>query len=43
VGGLISSYQNFITTFNFVTREQSISFADFQAELLNFNHMLDVH
>jgi DNA-directed RNA polymerase specialized sigma subunit len=24
VGGLISSYQNFITTFNFVTREQSI-------------------
>jgi transposase InsO family protein len=43
VGGLNSSYQNFITTFNFVTREQSISFADFQAELLNFDHMLDIH
>ena len=43
VGDLNSSYQNFITTFSFVTREQSISFADFQAKLLNFDHMLDIH
>jgi hypothetical protein len=29
VGGLNSSYQSFITTFNFVTRENPISFEDF--------------
>jgi hypothetical protein len=43
VGGLNSSYQSFIITFNFVTRENPISFEDFQTELLNFDHMLDAH
>jgi hypothetical protein len=43
VGGLNSSYHGFIMTFNFVTCDKSISFTDFQDELLHVDHMLDVH
>ncbi|KAJ0110443.1 hypothetical protein Patl1_01269 [Pistacia atlantica] len=41
VGGLNPIYNPFITSFNFATRDKSISFDDFQSELLNYEQLLD--
>ncbi|KAJ0045806.1 hypothetical protein Pint_06093 [Pistacia integerrima] len=41
VGGLNPMFTPFITTLNFATRDHSISFDDFQTELLNFEQLLE--
>ncbi|KAJ0038846.1 hypothetical protein Pint_23826 [Pistacia integerrima] len=41
IGGLNSTYNPFITSFNFATKDKSISFDDFQTELLNYEQLLD--
>ncbi|KAJ0038478.1 hypothetical protein Pint_24053 [Pistacia integerrima] len=41
VGGLNPIYNPFITSFNFATRDKSISFDDFQSKLLNYEQLLD--
>jgi hypothetical protein len=43
LGGLNSSYTAFITSFNFATRDSTISFEDFQAKLLNHEILLRNH
>ncbi|KAJ0038173.1 hypothetical protein Pint_23362 [Pistacia integerrima] len=41
IGGLNSTYNPFITSLNFATRDKSISFDDFQTKLLNYEQLLD--
>ncbi|KAJ0017008.1 hypothetical protein Pint_11628 [Pistacia integerrima] len=41
VGGLNPIFTPFITILNFATRDHSISFDDFQTELLNFEQLLE--
>jgi hypothetical protein len=43
LGGLNSAYTTFITLFNFSTRTTTMSFEDFQAELLNHEIFLGHH
>jgi hypothetical protein len=43
LGGLNSHYTTFITLFNFSTRTSSMSFEDFQTELLNHEVLLSHH
>jgi len=43
LGGLLSSYTPFVTTFNFASRETDYTFKDFQAELLGYENLLDVN
>ncbi|KAA8540491.1 hypothetical protein F0562_024590 [Nyssa sinensis] len=42
VGGLNSAYHPFIKSLNFATRDSSITFDDFQTELLNYEQLLDL-
>ncbi|KAF9682698.1 hypothetical protein SADUNF_Sadunf05G0135700 [Salix dunnii] len=41
IGGLSSAYTAFITSFSFATRDVSLSFNDFQSELLNYEALLE--
>jgi hypothetical protein len=41
VSGLNPTFNNFVTTFSFITREKGISFDDFQNELLNHEMLLN--
>jgi hypothetical protein len=43
LGGLNSSYTTFITLFNFTTRTSSMTFEEFQCELLNHEILLNNH
>jgi hypothetical protein len=40
-GGLHPSYNSFVTSFSLLSRAQLLSFDDFQAELLSFEHLLN--
>lgn len=40
---LNSSFHSFVTTYMLISREKSMSFLDFQAELLNFDLMQKFH
>jgi hypothetical protein len=41
IGGLHPSYNSFVTLFSLLSRAQLLSFDDFQAELLSFEHLLN--
>ncbi|KAF9680063.1 hypothetical protein SADUNF_Sadunf06G0081000 [Salix dunnii] len=41
IGGLSGAYNSFITSFSFATRDISLSFNDFQSELLSYEALLE--
>ncbi|XP_038975286.1 uncharacterized protein LOC120106363 [Phoenix dactylifera] len=43
LNGLTLHFQSFVTSYMLVTREKSMTFSDFQAELLNYDLMLRFH
>jgi hypothetical protein len=43
LGGLLSSYTPFVTSFNFASHETDFTFENFQAELLGYENLLDVN
>jgi hypothetical protein len=43
IGGLNPSYHTFVTTFCYGNRDTSITFEDFQTELLNYEQLFEAH
>lgn len=41
IGGLNPTYNHFVTSFTFATRDSTLSFDTFQADLLSFDYLID--
>jgi hypothetical protein len=43
ISGLNSTFQSFVTSYSFLTRDKELTFDEFQTELLNFEMMVNIH